>query len=92
MLAVGALFDTIRAAVQEDRHLLACHADERGVSAWQLVAGLAEAELPRERRASRPNPSVVVGQVLPHSVEVEVVWAWLSESRRAKSATVFFRD
>jgi hypothetical protein len=93
---VGALFDRICAAVRDNRYLVAWHADERceerGVTAWQLVAGISDAELLRERPESRPNPSVVVRQTLPDGAQVEVIWAWLSASRRAKLVTVFFRD
>lgn len=93
---MGALFDRIRAAVRDDRYIVSWHADERceerGVTDWQLVLGLSEAELLRERPRSRPNPSVVVRQTLPDGAEVEVVWSWLSHSRRAKLVTVFFRD
>lgn len=93
---MAALFDRIRAAARDDRYIVAWHADERceerGVTAWQLVSGLADAELLRERPRSRPNPSVVVLQMLADGSEAEVVWSWLSHTRRAKLVTVFFRD
>ncbi len=93
---MGVLFDKIRSAVRDDRYIVSWHADERceerGVTDWQLVLGLAEAELLRERPRSRPNPSVVVREVLPDGREVEVVWSWLARSHRAKLVTVFFRD
>jgi hypothetical protein len=90
------LFDAIRKAVQEDRFLVGWHGDERceerGVTDWQLVAGLETAELVRERPRSKPNPSIVVRQFLEDGSEVEVIWSWLSETRRAKLVTVYFRD
>ena len=93
---MGALFDKIRAAVRDDLYIVSWHADERceerGVTEWQLVLGHAETGLVRERPRSRPNPSVAVRQVLPDGAEVEVGWSWLSQSRRAKLVTVFFRD
>ena len=59
---MGKLFEQIRSAVANDRFFVAWHADdrceERGITAWQLVAGLEEAELVRERPRSKPNPSV----------------------------------
>ena len=74
---MGALFDKIRQAVQDERYVVAWHADERceerGVTDWQLVAGLEDADLVRERPASKPNPSVVVRQILADGTEVEVV-------------------
>jgi len=91
---MGKLFDRIRAAVREDRFLVSWHADERAeerdVSLWQLVAGLESAILERERPTSKPHPSVVVCQELVDGTEVEVIWAWLPESRRARLVTVYF--
>jgi hypothetical protein len=91
---MGKLFDRIRAAVREDRFLVSWHADERAeerdVSVWQLVAGLDSAKLERERPTSKPHPSVVVRQELVDGTELEVIWAWLPESRRAMLVTVYF--
>ena len=96
MTTTGTLFDRIRAAVGDERYIVAWHADERceerAVGTWQLVAGLADAELVRERPRSQPNPSVVVRQTLADGTRVEVIWSWLADSRRAKLVTVFFRD
>ncbi|HVC96999.1 MAG TPA: DUF4258 domain-containing protein [Pirellulales bacterium] len=93
---MGAIFDKIRKAVAEDRFIVSWHADERceerEVTDWQLVAGLQDAELIRERPASKPNPSVVVRQVLEDGSEVQVIWSWLASSRRAKLVTVYFSD
>ena len=93
---MGDLFEEIRSAVREDRFLISWHADERceerGVTDWQLVAGLDDAELVRERPASRPNPSVVIRQLLADGSEVEVIWSWLAKSGRAILVTVYFRD
>ena len=92
---MGRLFQQIKRAVQQDRFLVAWHADERceerGVTDWQIVSGLQEAELVRERPRSKPNPSVVVRQFLPDGSEVEVIWSWLA-SGDAKLVTVYFRD
>ena len=93
---MGKLFDDIRAAVREERFIVGWHADERceerEITDWQIVAGLEDAELIRERPASKPNPSVVVQQTLADGTDVEVVWSWLSPSRRAKLVTVYFGD
>ena len=93
---MGRLFDNIRQAVENGRWVVSWHADERceqrGVTAWQVISGLESAELLRERPRSNPNPSVVVCEVLADGSEVEVIWAWMSESRRAKLVTVYFRD
>jgi hypothetical protein len=46
---MGKLLEQIRSAVAIDRFFAAWHADERcaerGITAWQLVAGLKEAKL-----------------------------------------------
>ena len=93
---MGKLYDQIREAVQEDRFIVGWHADEkceeREVTDWQIVAGLENAELVRERPRSKPNPSVVVKQELADGTEVEVIWSWLSKSRRAKLVTVYFTE
>ena len=93
---MGKLFDKIREAVANDRFVVSWHADERceerGVTAWQLVAGLQDAELIRERPRSKPLPSVVVRIELVDGSAVEVIWAWNADSRRAKLVTVYFRD
>ena len=65
-------------------------AEEREVAVWQLVTGLAEAKLERERPASKPHPTIVVRQELADGIEVEAIWAWLPESRRAMLVTVYF--
>ena len=67
-------------------------AEEREVAVWQLVAGLEEAKLERERPASKPHPSIVVREELADGTEVEVIWAWLPESHRAMLVTVYFPE
>jgi len=90
---MGKLFEQICSAVEKDRFFVAWHADERceerEISAWQLVAGLRDAELLRERPRSKPNPSAVVRQILEDGTEVEVIWSWLSETKEAKLVTVY---
>jgi hypothetical protein len=93
---MGRLFEQIKQAVREDRFLVAWHADERceerGVTDWQIVSGLADAELVRERPRSKPNPSVVVRQILPDGKEIEAIWAWLARTGEAKLITVYFQE
>jgi hypothetical protein len=84
----GRLFERVRSAVANDRYVVGWHADERceerEVTIWQIVSGLEQATLVRERPRSKPNPSVVVRQLLADGTEIEVVWAWLADSGRAK--------
>ena len=93
---MGKLLKTIQVAVRDDRFVVSWHADERceerEVSAWQLAVGIEDAELVRERPRSKPHPSVVVRQPLADGSDVEVVWAWLADSGRAKLVTVYFRE
>jgi hypothetical protein len=93
---VGKLFDNVVAAVESDRFVVSWHADERceerEISAWQLAAGIANARLLRERPRSKPNPSVVIQHRLVDGKEVEAVWSWLTESKRAMLVTLYFRD
>jgi hypothetical protein len=90
---MGKILKKILAAVEADRFLIAWHGDERceerEITAWQLVAGLSQATLVRERPKSKPNPSVVMRQILEDGTEVEVIWSWLEESGRAKLVTVY---
>lgn len=96
MTPTSTLFDRIRAAVRDDRYVVAWRADERceqrAVATWQLIAGLSDAQLVRERPRSEPNPSVVVRQTLADGTQVEVIWSWLPKRHGAKLVTVFFRD
>ncbi len=71
------LFDRIRAAVAADRYVLGLHAadrlQERRISEWQVVAGVAEGRLLCERPDDRPNPAVEVEQVLPDGTAIKTV-------------------
>jgi hypothetical protein len=93
---MGAIFDLIREAIRDERYIISWHADERceerGVTDWQLVAGFEAAKLLHERPATKPHPSVIVRQNLADGSEVEVVWALMPQSRRAKLVTVYFTD
>ena len=88
------LFQRICEAVRDDRFVVSWHADqrceERGVAVWQLIVGLDNAELVRERPRSKPHPSVVVREQLADGTDVESIWAWMGESNRAKLVTVYF--
>jgi len=57
-----------------------------------LVAGLEVADLLEERVRSEPHPSIVVRQELVDGSEVEVVWAWVPDSKRAVLVTVYFSE
>jgi hypothetical protein len=93
---MGRLFEQIKRAVSQDRFLVGWHADERceerGATDWQIIRGLEDAELVRERPRSKPNPSVVVRQFLADGTEIEVIWSWLKHTGEAKLVTVYFPE
>lgn len=93
---MGELFRQVRRAALDDHYVVSWHADERceerGITPWQLAAGIVDAHLLTERPNTQPNPTVVVRQSLADGSEVEVVWAWLKPTRRAKLVTVYFLD
>ncbi len=59
---------------------------------WQVVDGLADAELLAERPDASPNPTIEVLELLPDGTEIKAIWALLSGSRCVKLVTVFFVD
>lgn len=93
---MGRLAEQILGAIEAGNFLVSLHADqrceERGVTAWQLVAEIDEAALVRERPASQPNPSIILRQILPDGSEVEAIWGWLAQSRHAKLITVYEKE
>jgi hypothetical protein len=93
---MGRLFEQIKQAVRQDRFLVGWHADERceerGATDWQIVSGLEDAQLVRERPRSKPNLSVVVRQVLADGTEIEMIRSWLARTGEAKLVTVYFRE
>lgn len=66
---MGRLFEKIRKAAAQDRSVIGWHASERlqerRITDWQAVPGIAEAKLLRERPGDRPYPSIEVEQSLP---------------------------
>ena len=90
------LFNEIRTAVAQRRYLIGVHAgsqlDERGIPDWQVVGGLAEGVLLRERPQDKPNPAVEVQQVLPDGTPVKAIWSWLPQQEWAKLVTVHYLD
>ncbi|MBI4578081.1 MAG: DUF4258 domain-containing protein [Planctomycetes bacterium] len=89
-----AIFDMIQDAVRADRYLIGIHAanqlDDRGIPDWQVVAGLADAVLIRERPHDSPNPAVEVEELLPDGTSVKAIWAWLGYNKVAKLVTVHY--
>ena len=93
---MGRLFATIRRCVSDGRYVVGQHAaerlDERGILEWQVVDGLEEGWLLRERSDSLPNPSIEVRQSLADGTAVKAVWSHLISIDTAKRVTVHFFD
>jgi hypothetical protein len=93
---MGQLFDTVRKPVAEDKYLIGEHAaerlEERGIMAWQVVAGVADAELIAERPLAAPNPAVELSESLVDGTPIKCVWSHLRQSGVAKLVTVHFFD
>ena len=91
---MGQLFDTIRAAVLQDRFGVSDHAEERlrerRIMAWQVVEGISSARLLAERPDAKPNPTVELAQTLADGTPIRVVWSWLELEKIAKLVTVYF--
>jgi hypothetical protein len=51
-----------------------------------------DATLLNERPGSTPHPSVIVREMLADGSEIEVVWASMPRSQRAKLVTIYFLD
>ena len=90
------LFNTIRRLVAEEKYVVGLHAserlEERGFMAWQVVAGLLDAELIADRPDAKPNPAIEVRTSLPNGTEFKAVWSLLRPSDVAKLVTVHFFD
>jgi hypothetical protein len=93
---MGKLFNSIRQAVEEDRCIIGQHANERlrerGIPAWQVLAGVADGIMIVERPDALPNPAVEVRQELADGTVVKAVWSFLGKSGYAKLVTVHFFD
>jgi len=96
MVDVGKLYEKIRDAIQEDRLVFSLHAENqlssRGVLRWQAVAGFWDGKLAREHPQARPNPKIVMRQMLPDGAEVVAVWAYVESIERAKLVTLYLED
>lgn len=93
---MGALLEKIRQAVAGERYVIGAHANirlrERFITSWQIIAGLAESRLLREKPDDLPHPVVEVEQHLPDGTPVKVVWGWIAHKRVAKLITVHYFD
>jgi hypothetical protein len=93
---MGQLFDSIRNLIAKERYIVGQHAserlEERGIMEWQVVVGLADAELLAERPDAIPNPVIEVSESLPDGTDFKAVWSYLPVSDVAKLVTVHFFD
>ena len=93
---MGKLFAVIRQLVAADTYIVGQHAAdrlvERGILEWQVVGGLQDGELFRERPTVQPNSMLEVIEVLPDGTEFQAVGSHLRQSNVAKLVTVYFFD
>jgi hypothetical protein len=86
------LLADIRRAVRDERFVVSDHADERlrerKIELWQIIAGVDNGKLLRERLDARPLPTVEIEQVLPDGTTVKAVWGWWAAGNVAKLITV----
>jgi hypothetical protein len=59
---------------------------------WQVVAGIEDCRLIKERYDAEPNPAIEVRQILIDGTEIKAVWSHLRGSGVAKLVTVHFFD
>jgi hypothetical protein len=85
----------IRSAVQDSRYVIGVTArmqmEERKLALWQIETGLVDGNIV-EVPDHKPNPSIVVDQVLLDGTLVVVSWSWLAGSNQAKLTSVIFPD
>lgn len=93
---MGKLAVEILAAIRDEHYVFSVHAAQRlrqrRIKDWQVIAGLNEATLIREKPNGLPNPTVEFDQMLPDGVEIKSVWSWIAARSVAKLVTVHFYD
>jgi hypothetical protein len=91
---MATLAENIRQAIRDERYVFGAHADERlrqrAIMGWQIVGGIDDAILIRERPDNIPNPIAEFQQTLADGTTVKVVWAWIPSAATAKLVTVHF--
>ena len=90
------LFQKLKILVFEERYVIGQHAserlEERGIMELQVVAGLTNGVLLKERLDAQPNPIIEVSQILEDGTVVKAVWSYLGNSGFAKLVTVHYFD
>jgi hypothetical protein len=90
------LFQKLKTLVFEERYVIGQHAserlEERGIMEWQVVVGLANGVLLKERLDAHPNPIIEVSEILEDGTRVKTVWSYLRDSGFAKLVTVHYFD
>lgn len=93
---MGDFFQCIKNAVENEEFVVGIHAldqlEERRIEEWQVVAGLSQGKLVRERPQAIPNPVVEVEQLLADGTPILAVWSWIGRQGIAKLVTVHFFD
>ena len=96
ILRVDALYEQIRRAIDDDRIVFSIHADVqlemRGMVRWQAVAGFFDGTLLASHPHARPNPKILMRQLLPDGTESVAVWSYVRSIECAKLVTLYFGD
>ena len=91
---MGALWQTIRDALETEQYVISVHAAEqlrrRSIVAWQVVAGTLEGRLLVTHQSVRPNPKVAAEIDLADGTRAKSVWSWNREHALARPVTVHF--
>ena len=84
----------IRNAIAEGRWSFTDHADERiaerGIESWQIIEGVDEGETILIDPMAKPNPKMLIRQMLPDGAAVVAVWAFVKSINSAALITVYF--
>jgi hypothetical protein len=90
------IFQQIRELVAAGDYVVTKHAADRlrqrGIMAWQAVAGLDDGELLLERPKDKPFPAIELRESLPDGTEFKAVWSLVKDVPLARLVTVHFFD
>ena len=91
---MNTLPQNIKDAIDREDYLLTEHAagqlDKRNIPDWQVIAGMEDAVVLRERPNDSPFPVVEFEQALPDGTPVKTVWSWMAALEVANLVTVHY--
>jgi hypothetical protein len=63
---------------------------ERKIEGWQLIDGVEEGETLQIDPSAKPNPKILLRQILADGTPIIAVWAYIKSIRSATLITVYF--